>query len=162
MNQLPQLKYRVEALAAATPRFYSFALRSFASPSSLKLLFIDTVKRGDSVFDVGANRGIFTSYFSNLVGSRGEVHAFEPSPKTCETLRAALLLRTLHDNVTVNCCAVGEAKGDALLRTPGTDDAQASLVEHTDGSWSDSPEVHTHHARSSRWTIMWKLEDCTK
>jgi FkbM family methyltransferase len=136
------LRYRFEALAAGTPRLYSLMLRSFAAPASLKLLFVNAVKRGDVVFDVGANRGIFTSYFSNLVGARGSVHAFEPSSKTCEMLRASLLMRTRHNNVVVNCCAVGHERGAALLHTPSSDDGQASLVEHSDGSWCCAAEVH--------------------
>lgn len=135
------LRYRLEASAAAMPRLYSLGLRSFASPAPLKLLFINVVKRGDVVFDVGANRGIFTSYFSNLVGPCGKVHAFEPSTKTCQMLRASLIARTVHDNIVLNCCAVADARASALLHTPAGDDGQASLVEHSDGSWLDASEV---------------------
>jgi FkbM family methyltransferase len=101
------------------------------------------VRRGDVVFDVGANRGIFTSYFSNLVGAMGIVHAFEPSAATCEVLRESLLARTIRENVIVNCCAVGEGRRSALLRIPGSDDGQASLMEHRSGTWAENPEVHT-------------------
>jgi FkbM family methyltransferase len=141
MSLLRRFRYRLEASAAAMPRLYSLGLRSFASPAPLKLLFVNVIKRGDIVFDVGANRGIFTSYFSNLVGPCGKVHAFEPSPKTCEMLRASLMARTVHDNIVLNCCAVGDACGSALLHTPAGDDGQASLVEHSDGSWLGAPEV---------------------
>lgn len=140
---LQQLRYRFEVLLAGTPRLYSFVLRSFASPSSLKLLFVNVVRGGDVVFDVGANRGIFTSYFSNLVGARGKVYAFEPSSKTCAMLRSSLLSRTVYDNVVVSCCAIGDARGRVLLRTPAGDDGQASLIEHSDGSWSAASEVCT-------------------
>jgi FkbM family methyltransferase len=140
-NSLSQMRYRLEALMAATPRVYSLVLRSFASPSSHKLLFVNLLHRGDVVFDVGANRGIFTSYFSNLVGAEGTVHAFEPSSKTCEILRTSLRARTVHHNVVLNRCAVGDTRERATLRTPASDDGQASLVAHTHGSWSGTAKV---------------------
>jgi FkbM family methyltransferase len=143
MDLVRHSRYRFEALAAVMPRLYSLVLRSFASPASLKLLFVNVVKRGDVVFDVGANRGIFTSYFSNLVGPYGKVYAFEPSSKTCEMLRASLLVRTVYNNVVLNRCAVGDSRRSAVLRTPGSDDGQASLVEHRDGSWAGTSEVST-------------------
>jgi len=61
MSLLRHFRYRLEASVAAMPRLYSLGIRSFASPAPLKLLFINVIKRGDVVFDVGANRGIFTS-----------------------------------------------------------------------------------------------------
>ena len=142
-NSSPQMKYRFEALIAAMPRIYSLVLRSLASPSPQKLVFIDTIRRGDVVFDVGANRGIFTSYFSNLVGPQGKVYAFEPSQKTCEMLRASLLARTVHDNVVLSCCAIGDTRGYAILQTPSGDDGQASLIKHNHSSWSGAPSVVT-------------------
>ncbi len=36
------------------------------------------VTPGDCVLDIGANIGIYTRYFSKLVGDNGEIHAFEP------------------------------------------------------------------------------------
>ncbi|MFA6095228.1 MAG: FkbM family methyltransferase [Candidatus Paceibacterota bacterium] len=38
------------------------------------------LKPGDRIADVGANIGYYTLLFSNLVGERGKVTAFEPSP----------------------------------------------------------------------------------
>jgi FkbM family methyltransferase len=143
MSLSRHFRYRLEASVAAMPRLYSLGIRSFGSPAPLKLLFINVIKRGDVVFDVGANRGIFTSYFSNLVGPLGKVHAFEPSSRTCEMLRASLMARTVHDNIILNCCAVGDSRGSALLYTPAGDDGQASLVEHSDGSWLGASEVLT-------------------
>ena len=38
------------------------------------------ISPGDVVVDVGANIGIYTEFFANLVGANGKVHAFEPEP----------------------------------------------------------------------------------
>lgn len=41
-------------------------------------IFKEYIKEGDCVIDIGANIGCHTLLFSNLVGSSGRVHSFEP------------------------------------------------------------------------------------
>jgi FkbM family methyltransferase len=45
------------------------------------------VEPGMVVFDVGANIGFYTTFFSRLAGSAGRVHAFEPDPLSFQILR---------------------------------------------------------------------------
>jgi len=49
--------------------------------------FLAQVKPGDCVWDIGANRGIYTESLSARVGSAGRVVAFEPSPENFASLR---------------------------------------------------------------------------
>ena len=49
---------------------------------------LSNVKKGDVVWDVGANVGLYTKIFSDLVDSRGKVLAFEPSPNNLTRLEA--------------------------------------------------------------------------
>jgi FkbM family methyltransferase len=51
-------------------------------------LFLAQVKPGDCVWDIGANRGIYTESLSARVGSAGRVVAFEPSADNFAALRA--------------------------------------------------------------------------
>jgi len=44
---------------------------------------------GDCVWDIGANVGHYTRQFAQAVGNHGKVVAFEPSPRTVETLISA-------------------------------------------------------------------------
>lgn len=114
----------------------------------MKMLLIGLVRRGDVVFDVGANRGIFTALMSNLVGAGGRVHAFEPSPDTCRLLQGTLAERARDPaNVVVNASAVGMRDGTATLYTPRRDDGQASLRTHDAGSWSDGAPVRSAEVR---------------
>jgi FkbM family methyltransferase len=112
--------------------------------NAMKLLLAGLVRRGDVVFDVGANTGIFTAMLSNLAGPSGRVHAFEPSPETCALLRETLNARALDAaNVEINQSAVGTHDGSATLFTPREDHGQASLRTHERGSWSGDAHVRS-------------------
>ena len=50
----------------------------------------EAVKTGDVVWDVGANVGIYTNLFSEWVGKKGTVIAFEPEPNTFITLQKSI------------------------------------------------------------------------
>lgn len=45
------------------------------------------LRKGDVFVDVGAHIGYFTLLGSQLVGEKGEVHAFEPTPSTFDLLK---------------------------------------------------------------------------
>lgn len=67
------------------------------------------VRRGDLVFDVGANVGGYVEVFSDL-GAR--VVAVEPNPQCCQNLARLARVR----DVYVEQCAAGEVPGRATLR----------------------------------------------
>jgi FkbM family methyltransferase len=68
------------------------------------------IARGDTVFDVGANVGIYTLLFSDLVGPEGRVVAFEPAPRNTTYLRRHLALNKAR-NVEVMETAVSSCVG---------------------------------------------------
>jgi FkbM family methyltransferase len=45
------------------------------------------IKLGDIVWDIGANRGIYTQIFLDRIGSQGKVVAFEPAPSCYSELQ---------------------------------------------------------------------------
>jgi FkbM family methyltransferase len=51
---------------------------------------IDAIGSGDVVWDVGANIGVYTQLFCEIVGGNGAVVAFEPSPESSQQIRARL------------------------------------------------------------------------
>ena len=75
-----------------------------------RLIFERYVGAGDVVFDVGANVGFYTLVSSALVGSTGQVVAFEPLPRNLYFLRAHLSMNHI-DNVTVIDKAVADQTG---------------------------------------------------
>ena len=75
------------------------------------------VKPGDCVLDVGANIGRITHALARAVGSRGRVHAFEPTPMARRVLESLVALLRLRQ-VTVVPAAVGRGAGMLELLVP--------------------------------------------
>jgi FkbM family methyltransferase len=69
---------------------------------------------GMTFVDIGAHHGLYTLLASRLVGRKGKVVAFEPSPRERARLRKNLLLNVT-TNVQVESFALGSAKGEATL-----------------------------------------------
>jgi FkbM family methyltransferase len=68
----------------------------------LREIFLGTVKKGHTVVDVGAFIGGYTNLFSELVGSKGKVYAFEPVPYLFNILRFHCSLFNLKNVITEN------------------------------------------------------------
>ena len=80
------------------------------------------ISPGDTVWDIGANIGLYTVQFANLVGASGLVVAFEPSKvnflrlaHTCQSLR----------NVELQPFGLGNADGNIRFQQ-GADDLGAT------------------------------------
>ena len=56
----------------------------------MQLLMQDFIKEGDTVVDVGANRGNFAFVASRLVGDIGKVICFEPSERQLNILKSEI------------------------------------------------------------------------
>lgn len=77
-------------------------------------LLLSSVRPGDTIFDVGANVGLYTVLLAKKTGERGRVIAFEPEERTYEHLRGNLALNGL---VNAQCfrMALGDHSGEAQL-----------------------------------------------
>ncbi len=84
------------------------------------------VRRGEVVFDVGANAGYFTLLLSELVGEAGTVVAFEPVGAQAALLRRSIELNRLR-NVTVCENAVADGDGELALTLDRVNSGLASL-----------------------------------
>ncbi len=79
-----------------------------------RIFYLDYLREGMTVFDVGANVGELTLLFSRFVGEEGSVHAFEASGavfKRFETICAAAGKR----NVVSNHLALSDKSGNIRL-----------------------------------------------
>jgi FkbM family methyltransferase len=79
-----------------------------------RIFYLEYLRAGMTVFDVGANVGELTLLFSRFVGAGGNVHAFEPSVRGFERLSAVRNAASLR-NVRLNHLALAEEEGAVRL-----------------------------------------------
>jgi FkbM family methyltransferase len=65
-------------------------------------LFSTILKPGHVIIDVGANSGLYSIFYSKLVGDRGKVYAFEPDKNTYSMLQENLKLNNCRNVLTYN------------------------------------------------------------
>lgn len=72
---------------------------------------------GDTVIDIGANRGEYTYYFSKLVGINGQVYSFEPGSRAFSLLNE-IKSKSRLDNVRLYKMALSDNTGETELIVP--------------------------------------------
>lgn len=97
------------------------APRAAASPAAFveveraeRIFYLETLREGMRVFDVGANVGELTLLFSRFVGAEGVVHAFEPCGQTFGRLESVCRAASLR-NVRLNRLALAEDENPVSL-----------------------------------------------
>jgi hypothetical protein len=73
--------------------------------------FVRRLRRGMTVWDVGANVGLYTLPSARAVGPTGRVYAFEPMPRNLDLLRRHVAMNRL-PNVEICEAAVADTGGD--------------------------------------------------
>jgi FkbM family methyltransferase len=118
------------------PHLFSLLHRYGKGADTNRRVFVNTVRPGAVVIEIGANKGSYTALFSRLVGKTGRVYAFEPVKQSFDQLAARL--NTLGAaNVSAFKMAVSDRSSrEAEIIIPGGDSQQAALVAHHTGSWS--------------------------
>ncbi|MEP7250740.1 MAG: FkbM family methyltransferase [Ginsengibacter sp.] len=66
-------------------------------------LFSKILKRGDVIIDVGANSGLYSIFYSKLIGDGGAVYSFEPDISTFSLLQKNLALNNCGNVHAYNC-----------------------------------------------------------
>lgn len=98
-------------------------------------LYLDRVKAGMTVLEIGANIGFFTLLFSRLAGGAGRVISFEPDPGN---------FRLLEKNIEANACgnvvcvrkAVSDKTGAARLFRSEEHHGDHRIFDSSDGRGS--------------------------
>ena len=136
-----RIKEIANFLFARMPKLYAILLKLRKNYNREKVLFLQLVKDGDVVCDIGANKGYYTLLFSHIVGKNGKVHAFEPGPQAFKDLSYLLSEKKRYKNVYLNNDAVGDINGRVTLHVPDNDDGQASITAHSCGSWKGVKQI---------------------
>jgi FkbM family methyltransferase len=89
-------------------------LRTLFSKEPITLAWIDTFAEGETLYDVGANVGMYTIYAA--ITRRTRVYAFEPEALNYAELNKNIYLNDLHGQVLGYCVALTDVdKVDRLL-----------------------------------------------
>lgn len=72
--------------------------------------FIESVKEGDVVYDIGSHIGYYALLASVLVGESGKVLAFEPLPRNCKYLVKHIKINKCRNIIPI-FCAVTDKNG---------------------------------------------------
>lgn len=100
-----KINYRTfwnDSLSFYLPEGYAILAFGFFEPN-LTNFFVRFLKDGDVFLDIGAHIGYYSSLGSHLVGEKGQVHCFEPTPRTFTSLAQNTFGKK---NVTINNRAV--------------------------------------------------------
>jgi FkbM family methyltransferase len=93
--------------------------------------FVSRLRPGMTVWDIGANVGLYTLPSARAVGARGRVYAFEPMPRNLQFLHRHIALNHL-GNVEVCEVAVVD-RGSTLLMAEGDSPSEFHADPH--GTW---------------------------
>ena len=96
-------KYRLNKYSALAPLFGAWEKDS-------QRIFEAFVRNGDVVYDLGANTGIHSLHFSQLVGANGLVYAFEPMPYNLAEIALVIKLNQIK-NIEIVPKAVSDRAG---------------------------------------------------
>ena len=88
-----------------------------------------SIKPGDTVADVGANKGAYLYWLRRAVGESGAVFAYEPQPSLAGYLRNVCSVMKW-TNVTVRDCAISDSAGVRTLHVPGDGDSPGASLEN--------------------------------
>lgn len=97
------------------------------------------IKKGATVFDIGANIGYVSTAMSSLVGQKGKVYAFEAVPMTAAAFAENIKLNKC-TNIQLIQKALADTIGKVIFRIPdgGDNHSMASMMWHkSDGDTID-------------------------
>jgi FkbM family methyltransferase len=92
-------------------------------------LFIQKIKEGDLVLDIGANVGYYTLLASKLVGATGKVISFEPDKENYSLLRENLILNDCK-NVEIKEEAISDRNGLLAFNTEINNKGESAISEN--------------------------------
>lgn len=111
--------------------------------------WLSLIQPGDTVWDIGANMGVYTVLTAQSVGPTGKVTAWEPAPLTFGLLEDHVQANGLQDRCTLRNKALADAPGTLPFLTdsfsmnrivqPGTASSVLVEVETIDGFLPSTP-----------------------
>jgi len=102
-------------------------------------LWIKLCENADTVFDIGANTGIY-ALIAKAINSNAQVYCFEPIPKVCEYLKENIVLNNY--DIHTSQVALSDHSGKAKIFLPQGNEFEYSVtVNKNNSSDSNAKEV---------------------
>jgi FkbM family methyltransferase len=105
------------------------------------------LNQGDTVIDIGANIGAFTVLAASIVGSQGQVLAFEPEATTFKCLLKNIQLNDLKNVIAINQAIDNKVAGSAELRV-----GDKSAFSNIHGSIEHMKSISTQTVKTTTLT----------
>lgn len=103
---------KMHLLLPSSTDIYLCGGKTHDSEIRLAKFLVQEVKEGDCFLDLGAHYGYFSLLASKIVGKTGQVHSFEPSPKTFNILQKN---EGLQNNISAYNLAVSDLNEDLIF-----------------------------------------------
>jgi len=100
-------------------------------------VFVNYLKEGMTVFDIGANVGYYTLLIAQKVGSTGKVYAFEPIPETFARLQENIALNGFTNIVAVPAAVTDR---DCTVRM-SVEDSASSIFRASSANSIEVPTI---------------------
>ena len=129
-------KNTMEAQLCKFPQIYNLIRSLVGAKDWEKKAFIEKIRPGWIVLEIGANEGYFTSLFQKLVGKKGSVHAFEPIHSTFKLLQESV--STYPRNYYLHNLGTGSENLESVeFHLPVNDHGQATMTPHASNTWQN-------------------------
>jgi FkbM family methyltransferase len=129
-----QLRNQLFKFLLTFPKLVLFCMRMNQNRNPDKYFFVKWIKQGDLIVDAGANIGLYSSLFSNIVKTSGFVHSFEPIKNTFQSLRNHINADSRYKNYQLNNLGLGDKIERKVMYIPDEISGHASLKRH-DIAW---------------------------
>ncbi|MBV8600569.1 MAG: FkbM family methyltransferase, partial [Candidatus Eremiobacteraeota bacterium] len=93
----------------------------------LSPFLLSVVRPAETVVDVGANIGFYTTHFAARVGPTGRIHSFECNPTLVPMLRDSIDINNLADRVTLYDTALSDKEGEVSFFQPAKHQGSGNL-----------------------------------
>ena len=134
MNRVQEVEHNELKFRFTVPnQLNNFRVHTFSTKEPETLEWIDLMPEDSTLWDVGANVGLYSIYASKKKNCR--VIAFEPSIFNLELLARNLYLNRLHDKVTIAPFALSDGLGTNLMRMTTTEWGGALSTFGRDLGW---------------------------
>jgi FkbM family methyltransferase len=112
-----------------------FLYWEFKDPGHVKLL--NLIKKGQTIIDIGANKGHLSIKMSQKAGIEGKILAFEPNPITFQKLYKNLTSST-YKNIRAYNLGLGDSEGSFQLITPDEKNTGRDYLEASSSLTSEA------------------------